>query len=132
MTTRSPATIETADLVTRLRAWTATHPHVAAAVELLIQHDYWLDSGHFRRHAVGIPDPDADPDANPDLDSIAVIRWSDARKAFDAGEFNASSTTQRSILDLAIALGEDRYKLQYLDGTNSRLVALAVTKAVRP
>lgn len=88
------------------------------AVELLIEHDYWLRNGRFVRAAV-VKASDG-----------RYILWRKAREAFDAGEFDRSSTAEVAILDLAISLGEDRFKLTSLGNFNRKLVASKVAAAV--
>jgi hypothetical protein len=108
-------------LQARLRRWTFGHdPHVRAAVELLITHDVWLRRRDFLTAAVH--DDDADNDA--------WISFRDAREAFDARHFRRASTTELAVLDLAIALGEDRYRLPRMGPANSRAIANAVAAAL--
>jgi hypothetical protein len=107
-------------LVRGLRAWTRTHDrHVRAAVELLITHDVWLRRPEFRAACL-----------HHDRGGGEVwVDWAAAREAFDAGEFTRASMTERAVLDLAIALGTDRYRLRVMGPATSRLVAQAVTAA---
>ncbi|HET9889690.1 MAG TPA: hypothetical protein VFQ42_04245 [Mycobacterium sp.] len=110
-------------LIAELRRWTADHDdHVRAAVQLLIDHDYWLRTSRFVRAAV------------VKAEDGRYIIWRKAREAFDAGEFDRSSTTELAVLDLAIALGENRYKLDHMGTANSASIAAAVQVAagVRP
>ncbi len=60
------------------------------------------------------------------------IDWRAAREAFDSGEFDRCSSTERAVLDLAIALGTDRYRLNAMGPANSQLIAHAVAAAVAP
>jgi hypothetical protein len=106
-----------AALVAALRAWTRHHdPHVRAAVGLLIEHDFWLHRLDFIRacvhHGRG----------------QAWIYWQAARAFADAGR--GASTSQLAILDLAVALGENRYRLSIMGAANSRAIATAVARAV--
>lgn len=106
-------------LTSELRRWVANHDdHVRAAVRLLIDHDYWLRNGHFVRAAI------------VKAEDGRYIIWRQAREAYDAGRFDRSSTAELAVLDLAIALGEDRYKLSCMGSHNRRLIADAVTAAV--
>ncbi len=103
----------------RLRAWAAgMGSHVHAAVELLIGHDTWLRRRDFLTAAVSVRQP-----------AVAWINWRDAREAFDAGRFDQSSTTERALLDLAIALGENRYRLTAMGNANAAAIATAVALA---
>ncbi len=109
-------------MVDGLRRWTRTHDaHVRAAVELLIGHDVWLRRTEFRAACV-----------HADGDGEVWIDWRAAREAFDSGEFDRCSSTERAVLDLAIALGTDRYRLNAMGPANSQLIAHAVAAAVAP
>jgi hypothetical protein len=102
-----------------LRKWVANHDdHIRAAVNLLIEHDNWLRKGHFTRAAV------------VQTEDGPYIMWSKAREAYDAGTFDRSSTTELAVLDLAIALGENRYKLTSMGSHNRMIIASAVATAV--
>ena len=94
-----PLSIPTDEVVKGLRAWANGHDsHVRGAVELLIR-DGWPDRASFRR-------------VLQKTQGLYVIRWSEARVAFDSGDFAASAGGHgRARLDLAIAFGERRYKL---------------------
>ena len=108
------------DLVAGLRAWTKDHdPHVRAAVELLIWHGgggYWLRRADFTTAAVKRSRREA------------WIDWSAAREFVDAGP--RASTSEMAILDLAVALGEDRYRLNIMGAAHSQAIADAVRQAV--
>ena len=104
----------------RMRAWSAgMDPHVHAAVELLIAHQTWLARRDFLAAAVRVRQP-----------AVAWINWRDAREAFDAGRFDQSSTTERAVLDIAIALGENRYRLNAMGAGNASHIATAVALSV--
>jgi hypothetical protein len=106
-------------IVTELRSWVASSDdHVRAAVEMLIAHEHWLRNGHFTRAAVVV------------VSNGRFIVWSAARKAFDKGEFDRSSTSELAVLDLAIALGENRYRLTSMGSHNRGIIADAVATAV--
>ena len=103
-------------LAARLRAWTRSHdPHVRAAVDLLIDHDVWLRRADFTDACVRSGGGEA------------WIDWRAAR-AF-AGAGTAASTSEMAILDLTVALGENRYRLSIMGAANSRLIAAAVARA---
>ncbi len=112
--------IELPQLVAGLRAWTRQHDApVRAAVELLIGHDMWLRQAEFRSACV-----------HPDRCTGEVwISWIAAQVAFEVGEFDRCSSTERAVLDLAIALGTDRYRLRAMGTENLRLVAVAISTA---
>jgi hypothetical protein len=104
----------------RMRAWAAgMDPHVHAAVELLIAHDSWLRRRDFLTAAVHV-----------DTRGAGWINWREARGAFDAGRLDKSSSTERAVLDLAIALGENRYRLNAMGTSNASLIATAVALSV--
>ena len=104
-------------LITGLRAWTRDHDaHVRAAVELLIDHGGWLRRADFTRACVRKDSREA------------WIDWRAARAFVDAGA--VASTSEMAILDLAVALGENRYRLSIMGAANSRWIADAVARAV--
>ncbi len=41
-----------------------------------------------------------------------------------------ASTTEMAVLDLAVALGENRYKFSIMGPANSRMIAQAVARAL--
>ena len=103
-----------------LRRWTRGHDlHVKAAVGLLIAQETWLRRSEFRAGCV-----------ERDGDGTCWIDWDDAREAFDAGRFATASSSEAALLDLVIALGEDRYRFSSMDGVQARMVAEAVAAAV--
>ena len=105
-----------AALIAGLRAWTRDHdPHVRAAVELLIEHDSWLRRPDFTRACVR------------SRGAEAWIDWQAARAFADAG--TAASTSETAVLDLAVALGENRYRLSIMGAANARSIATAVARA---
>ncbi len=79
-----------------------------AAVELLIEHDIWprrrdfLDAAVARRRGRSV------------LDQLR-----EARDVYDRGDVNRGSTTERAVLDLALSLGDDRYRLTQMGRVNS-------------
>ncbi len=106
-------------LVAGLRAWTRTHDaHVRAAVELLIGHNTWLRRIEFRAFL------------HADSTGEVWINWCAARDAFDAGAFDRSSSTELAVLDLALALATNHYRLSSMGPANAALIATAVTAAV--
>ena len=105
----------TDDLTAGLRKWTEHHdPHVKAAVDLIIWHDFWLRRNDFRKACVTV-------------DGDVWIRWADARVFVDSGP--RASTSELAILDLAVALGENRYRLSSMGNAHSRAIADAVAAA---
>ena len=105
-----------AALIAGLRAWTRDHdPHVRAAVELLIEHDVWLRRADFTRACIVRSGREA------------YVNWVAARAFADAG--TVASTSEMAILDLAVALGENRYRLSIMGAANARSIATAVARA---
>jgi hypothetical protein len=106
-----------AALITALRAWTGDHdPHVRAAAELLIEHDVWLRRPDFTRACIVRSGREAS------------VNWVAARAFADAGA--VASTSEMAILDLAVALGENRHRLSIMGAAHSRWIAAAVARAV--
>jgi hypothetical protein len=104
-------------LARRLRRWTQNHDlHVRAAVDLLIDHETWIRRADFQRACV-------EQGAGE-----AYINWRKAREFVDAG--STASTSEMAILDLAVAIGENRFKFSIMGPANSRLIAAAVARAL--
>ncbi len=104
-------------LVAGLRAWTRDHDdHVRAAVELLIEHEFWLRRPDFTHACIF------------QARREAYVNWVAARAFVDARP--GASTSELAILDLAVALGENRYRLSIMGAANSRWIATAVARAV--
>ena len=102
-----------------LREWTRSHElPVRAAVWLLLAHGTWTGRLEFLAACVRRPGTDV------------WIEWRAAREAFDAGEFCRASSTEIAVLDLVIALGEDRYRFRAMGEGNARLIVEAVAAAV--
>lgn len=101
-----------------LRAWIAGHDlSVRAAVELLIGHDHWLRNGEFVRECLHRGDG-----------GRYWIDWQRARELHDAGL--GGSSTERAVLDFAIALGCDRYRFDSMGPANSVLLVRATAAAL--
>ena len=100
-----------------LRRWIAHHdPHVSAAVELLIEHEAWIRRADFQRACI-------EKNARE-----AWINWRKAREFVDSG--SVASTSEMAVLDLAVALGENRFKFSIMGPANSRMIAQAVARAL--
>jgi hypothetical protein len=107
----------TEQLIAGLRAWTREHDaHVRAAVELLIWHEFWLRRADFTSAAVHRGRYES------------TIDWGAAREFVDAGA--RASTSEMALLDLAVALGENRYRLSIMGSAHSVAIAHAVAQAV--
>ena len=103
-----------------LRRWARGHsPHVAAAVGLLIVHGTWPARPEFREACV-----------ERDRDGTCWIDWTAARTAFDAGEFAKASTSEIAVLDLAITLGQDRFRFSRMGPANARAITDTVAYAL--
>ncbi|AEA26543.1 hypothetical protein Psed_4385 [Pseudonocardia dioxanivorans CB1190] len=103
-----------------LRRWArGPGPHVAAAVSLLIGHGTWPARAEFRDACI-----------ERDIDGLCWIDWTKARAAFVAGVFAKASTSEIAVLDLVIALGEDRFRFSRMGPANARAIAEAVAAAL--
>ena len=104
-------------LVRLLRRWTHNQdPHVREAVELLIEHETWIRRADFQRACI-------EKDARE-----AWINWRKAREFVDAG--STASTSEMAVLDLAVAIGENRYKFSIMGAAHSRMIARTVARAL--
>jgi len=117
-------------VVAGLHAWIDGHDaHVQAAVWLLLAHEVWPRRAEFLRACV-----------NRSPDGVWWIDFRAARTAFDngvfvtgvfvTGVFVTGSSTELAVLDLAIALGTDRFGFRAMSPGNARAVATAVAHAV--
>jgi hypothetical protein len=117
------------DLVTGLRGWARGQTaHEQAAVELLIWHETWLRRPDFKGAAI----------TQLSAGLVAIINWYEAREFVDRGycprdkpydEKLPSSGSQRRVLDLAVALGEDQFGLSHLGHVHRWEVAKAFAAA---
>ena len=107
-------------LTAGLRGWSRHHDHhVRAAVELLIWHEHWLRRPDFTRAAVG-----------RGSDGTVYIDWAPAARFAGTAAATRASTSERAILDLAIALGTDIYRLGIMGTAHCAAIAQAVAAAV--
>lgn len=105
---------------TALRKWTATHDtHVRAAVDLLIWHEHWLRRASFL--AACVHDDTA-------IDGSMWVNWRQAREFYDSSP--RGSTSELAILDLAVALGEDRFRFGIMGSAHSKAIVRAVAQAL--
>jgi hypothetical protein len=104
-------------LVRLLRRWTADHDlHVRAAVELLIEHETWIRRADFRRACI---------------EKDACEAWVDWRKAREFADSRPrASTSELAGLDVAVAIGEDRFWFSIMGAGHSRMIAAAVARAL--
>lgn len=112
----SPAQLSTEDLAAAL-VRTPKDEHRAAAEALLIEHDAWLRRADFR-----------DCVLYDDDHEHALIRWWKVREFLDSGPRDA--TSELAILDLACALGEDRFRLSAMGHAHRDMIRTAVTSAL--
>jgi hypothetical protein len=101
--------------------------HQQAAVELLIWHKTWLRRPDFKgacitQRAAGL---------------VARIDWEEAREFIELGYMQRgrsrplpASTSERAVLDLAVALGDDQYRLSNMGAAHRRAIVQAVARAV--
>jgi hypothetical protein len=103
-------------LIDQLRATARTHDlHVRAAVELLITQETYLRRTSFTTECLVAT-----------ADGV-YVRWSKARSLFDAGAFLPSGGTELALLDLAIAIGENRYRFSLFGPETARMALDALT-----
>ena len=114
------------DLAAGLRGWArGSTAHEQAAAELLIWHETWLRRPDFKsacitQRAAGL---------------VAIINWEEAREFIERGctqrghpELPASSS-QRRLLDFAVALGENMFGLSSMGAVHRWHMATAFAKA---
>lgn len=105
-------------LVAGLRAWTKNHdPHVRAAVDLLIWHEHWLRRRDFTSACV-----------NRDSDGTAWISWTHARDFINSEP--RASTSELAVLELAAAIGSNRYKLSHMGTAHAEAITRAFATAL--
>lgn len=91
-------------------------PGQAAAVRLLLWHDSWLRRADFRRACLSGSPP-------------VLFHWRDAAN-FLAAPPRGASSSQVAVLEVAIALAEDRFHLTGLGHAHRRAVAEAFAAAL--
>lgn len=101
-----------------VRRWAEHHGRQSrAAAELLIEHDFWLRRADFLEFATRYHAGE----------QMLAIRWSDAA---EFAEQVAGSSTAIAVLELAAAIGSDRYRLASMGDANAAAIARAVAAAV--
>jgi len=105
-------------LVTSLRRQTKNHdPHVRAAVELLIWEGSWIRRPDFQAAAIG-------------RDAVkAWIMWGEAAR-FRAGPGASASSSELAVLDVAIEIGLDAFRLSRMDDEQAEAVVTAFAAAL--
>lgn len=111
-----------------LRAWAKDDRINTAAVELLVWHETWPRRADFIDACVDLPEPD-DEDEADDEGPWARIRWSKAKAFADSNP--RASTSELSILKLAIAIGSDEYRLANMGRAHGAAIVLAFATATR-
>lgn len=100
-----------------LRRWAANmDASDRAAVGLLVWHETWLRRADFVAAAV----------VNRGVHM--AIDWTAAREFLSSGP--SGSTSSLAVLDLAVALGEDRYRFSTMGTAHRRAIVQAVARAV--
>jgi hypothetical protein len=104
--------------VAGLRRWTAHHDlHVRAAVDLLIWHETWIRRPDFTRACV-----------RKNRDGTTYIDWDAAREFADAPA--TASTSEMAVLDLAVCLAADRFRLSRMGSAHSKAIVRAFAAAL--
>lgn len=88
-----------------------------AAENLLIEHGFWLRRPDFRSCVVYDPE-----------DDMALINWGTVRDFLDSSP--RASSSELAILDLACALGEDRYLIDAMGHAHRFMIYTALTAAL--
>ena len=110
----SSADVSFENLAKDLRGWVRDSTrHEQAAVELLIWHETWLRRADFQRACIERRGP--------------VINWRKAREF--AGQGTRASTSELAVLRVAVALGEDEFRLSGFGVAHKRAVAEAFAAA---
>lgn len=110
-------------LVTGLRSWAANRDrHVLAAVGLLIWHETWLRRPDFRDECITGR-------------NTFLVNWEEARDFIDRGYARRgqrplpASSSERHVLDLVVALGEDQFGLAGFGHAHKRAAVQAFAAA---
>lgn len=100
-----------------LRRWAAQMDQSdRAAVDLLTWHETWLRRADFTAAAV------------VDRGVHVAIDWAAARAFCDSGP--GASTSEMAVLDLAVAIGEDRFRFRIMGAAHSKAIVRAVAQAL--
>jgi hypothetical protein len=107
--------VEPDNLIAGLRKWARLRDgHVRGAVELLIGHGYWL--------------------GREDFTSECIYRVSGGGAVLDWGKAQAhpwyASSSEVAVLDLAVALGSDRYRLSRASDGEAEAIIRAFATAL--
>lgn len=105
------------DLAASLRKWAATQDNSdQAAVDLLIWHEHWILRADFRAACVA------------KSSGYTVIRWREAREFAESGP--RCSTSEETVLRLAVAIALDDFRLSGLGYQHRRAMVEAFARAV--
>jgi hypothetical protein len=115
------------DLAKGLRGWARGQTaHEQAAVDLLIWHETWLRRPDFKGAAI----------TQLSAGLVAIINWYEAREFIDRGYCPAgqqrplpASSSQRRLLDFAVAVGENQFGLQSMGHVHRWHMAQAFARA---
>jgi hypothetical protein len=108
-------------LVAGLRKWAAAQDgHVRAAVDVLVDHEYWLRHEVFTSAWMGVVRYDED---------ATWIAWDTARGFCESGQVRGASVSQVSVLRFAVALGLDLYRLNFASDGDAEAAVRAVATA---
>lgn len=121
-TTGTHPSPDPAEVRTWLRQWAADAGNrraARAAIYLLDWHDHWLNNRIFL---------DACVHTEPE-DQWAWVDWEGARDAYDAGVFKVASTAELAVLNFAIAVGEDHYRLSAMGDQHAAALLTALARA---
>lgn len=111
-------------LIAALRKGTATcDPHDVGAVEHLITYDYWLHRNDFV--STGVRHGDAE---NRDEDQ-AWIERDTTRMAFERGDFDGASSSERFQLQFTVTVGLNGFRSGALGRGSARMVVRTVAAA---
>lgn len=117
----SPAKLGVAELVSRLRASASSQDSgVQAAVELLIDHDFWLRKSTFVQRFVNC------------AYGSTFVDWFDVDEALTAKvrELMVASSSELAVLQLAVFLARDPMRLAVLGTGNAEIAARAFARAL--
>lgn len=104
-------------IVKALRRWAAVQDaHDRAALELLAWHEGWLRRRDFLDAATGMHG------------RVMYLSWRKAREFHDSNP--VGSTSELAILDLAVAIGENRYRLSLMGSGHAKAIVRAFAMAL--
>jgi len=103
--------------VAGLRAWAKGDRIATAATELLIWHETWLRRADFIAACTD------------SFDEMTAVRWEAARK-FAARKNLRGSTHEVTMLQLAVAVGSDEYRLAGKGRANAAAIMRALAMAM--